>query len=108
MNELRRNCASFSWPPFLSAMARPSGAWLAVLLVITVAIVALSLWNDAREMDPMEHYSLRGCYQIVYVGMPAAGAIVVLWFIVRQVWRLVRRARVAFFSGPTPPDALRG
>jgi hypothetical protein len=69
---------------------RGVAVWLAALLVITVGIAILSLWIDAREMDAMEHYSWSGWYQVEYFGVSAAGVLVVLWFIVRLVWRLMR------------------
>ena len=69
---------------------RSVAVWLAVFLVTTVAIAIVFVWIDARAMDPMEHYSLRGWYQVIYFGMDAAGVLVALWFSIRLVWRLVR------------------
>ncbi len=69
---------------------RSVAAWLAVFLVATALIAILSLWGDARAMGPMEHYSLSSWYQVGYFGISAAGALLVLWFIVRLLWRLGR------------------
>ena len=67
---------------------RSVAAWLAVFLVATALIAILSLWGDARAMGPMEHYSLSSWYQVGYFGISAAGVLLVLWFIVRLLWRL--------------------
>ncbi len=65
-------------------------AWLAVFPLAIIVIAVVLLWDDARFMDPMEHYSWSGWYQVALVGIAVAGAMVVPWLVVRQVWRAIR------------------
>ncbi|MGA2257462.1 MAG: PQQ-binding-like beta-propeller repeat protein, partial [Thermoguttaceae bacterium] len=72
---------------------RSLAAWLAVFLMSTVAIAIFLLTVAASwvgPMDPMEHYTLSGWYQVAYYGVSIAGALVPLWFIVLLVWRMLR------------------
>lgn len=62
-----------------------------LLLVVTLAITIISLWGDARSMDPLEHYAWRGWYQIAFFGLPVTGVLVVLWLLLCAAWRMLRR-----------------
>jgi hypothetical protein len=68
---------------------RSVAAWLVVFLLATVAATVLFPRDDAQYMDPMEHYTWSGWYRGFYFGMFVAGGLVVQWFMVVFVWRLM-------------------
>ena len=65
------------------------------LVLVTLAMAVMGMYNDSRGMNPIEHYSWSGWYWIAVFGMPLTGLFVVaLHFLERLVWlirRVVRR-----------------
>jgi hypothetical protein len=77
--------------------------WARVLLLIALSVaaaVALAVvllwvnarWMDPHRMDPTEGYSWEGWYSIWLLGAYAMGMLILLWLVLRTVFRLLRWA----------------
>ncbi|HKI33196.1 MAG TPA: PQQ-binding-like beta-propeller repeat protein [Gemmataceae bacterium] len=76
---------------------RRVGLLLAGSVLVTLPLAALLLWIDGRNLGPTQHYATDGWYSGWVMGAYATGALLVLGWLLRAAFRVVRRmARWAF------------
>ncbi|MCY3017972.1 MAG: protein kinase [Planctomycetota bacterium] len=64
---------------------------LAFYVVLTPVVALLVLREDSRMLTVLEHYSWSGWYWPSVIGLPGLGLLLLLWYLLRGVWWLLRR-----------------
>jgi O-antigen/teichoic acid export membrane protein len=70
------------------------------LVLVTLTIAIVGVYNDSRGMNPIEHYSWSGWYWVVIFGTPLTGLLVLAWQLLRLIARLIRRTVRRLFARP--------
>ena len=70
------------------------------LVLVTLAMGIVGMYNDSRGMNPIEYYSWSGWYWVAVFGIPLTGLLVLAWRLLVLLIRLVQRAVGRVFLRP--------